>query len=507
MTLPAPAAIDVTGSREKHLRRIAGTLGKRSFRLFWIGESTSQIGTAVSSVAIPLAGVRVLHAGTFAIALLTAAAWLPWLLFGLPAGAWVDRLSKRSLMIICDLVSLTLFAGIAISAWLKVLTITELLVAALLAGLVSVFFKAAFQAYIPHLLEKHELVDGNAKLQASTAFANVSGPGIGGAVVQFLGVAAGVVFDAVSFAVSAVCLLAMPSAEPDSKASKPKRELGREIRDGLRFLIHDPYLLPLAAFTSTLCLGLSGTDALLIVFFVRTLGVTSSVTGVLLGLAGVGGLLGAVVSARLVRKYGSARAMLISRIMLSFALLVPLATRGVGLIFSAGWLLACVGLVSGNIISLSFRQARCPAQMLGRVSATYYTMTYSSMALGGVFAGALGTFIGVRPALWVTCGIVAFASVILFFSPIRRLRELPERATLDHSLSQIVRADAGIPHPHAPSSQRWPARRISPAGCRGRSRCPGRSQCRGRSRCPDRSQCPGRSRCPDRSQCPGRSRS
>jgi predicted MFS family arabinose efflux permease len=255
-------------------------------------------------------------------------------------------------------------------------------------------------------------------------------------VVQFLGVATGVLFDAASFAVSAACLLAMPSAEPDSRGSKPRRELGREIRDGLRFLLHDPYPLPLAAFTSTLGLGLASSDALMIIFFVRTLGVTSSVTGIILGLMGTGGLADAAISARLIRTYGSARAMLIFRILLSFALLVPLATRGIGIIFSVGWLLATVGLVSGNIISLSFRQARCPAQMLGRVSATYYTMTYSSMALGGVFAGALGTFIGVRPALWVACGIVASASILLFFSPIRHLRELPERAPLDHALSQ-----------------------------------------------------------------------
>jgi predicted MFS family arabinose efflux permease len=426
------ATIEVPGSREERLRRIAGTLRKTNFRLFWIGESTSQIGSAVSSVVIPLVGVSILHAGTFAIALLTAAGWLPWLLFGLPAGAWVDRFPKRTLMIICDLVSLVLFASISISAWLGVLTVAQLLLVAMLAGLVSIFFKAAFQAYIPLLLQKDELVDGNAKLQASTAFATVSGPGIGGAVAQFLGIATGVILNAASFAVSAICLLATPSNEPDFRTSRPKRELVQEIRDGLRFLLHDPYLLPLAAFTATLGLGISSTDSLMIVFYIRTVGITSSVTGIILGLLGAGGLFGAVISARLVRRYGSARAMLICRILLSFALLFPLTTRGVGLIFSVGWFMVTVGIISGNIISLSFRQARCPAQMLGRVSATYYTMTYSAMALGGAFAGALGTYLGVRPALWVTCGIVAGSSVILYFSPIRHLRELPEPATPDH---------------------------------------------------------------------------
>lgn len=422
--------VEVPASREARFRRVTGALGKRNFRLFWIGESTSQIGSSLSSVVVPLVGVRVLHAGTFAVALLAGATWLPWLLFGLPAGAWVDRFRKRSVMIICDLISLVLFASIAICAWLGVLTLAQLLAVSLLAGLVNVFFKAAFQAYIPQLLSKDELVDGNAKLQASAAFATVGGPGIGGAAAQVLGIAAGVLLNAASFAVSAACLIATRPAVPDSVSSRPRRELGREIREGLGFLLRDPYLLPLAAFTSVLSLGLSSTDSLMIIFYVRTLGVTPSVTGIILGLTGAGGLFGAVISARLVRRFGSARGMLICRIFLTFALLFPLTTSGLGLIFSVGWFMVTVGIISGNVISLSFRQARCPAQMLGRISATYYTMTYSSFALGTVLGGGLGTLIGVRPALWVTCGIVALASVILFFSPVRRLTDLPEPAVL-----------------------------------------------------------------------------
>jgi predicted MFS family arabinose efflux permease len=391
----------------------------------------------VSTVVIPLVGIRVLHAGTFVIALLTAAGWLPWLLFGLPAGAWVDRFRKRTLLIVCDVVSLGLFLSIAISEWLGKLTVAQLLLVALLAGLVSVFFKAAFQAYIPLLLRKEDLVDGNSKLQAGASVALVAGPGLGGAVAQFLGIATGVLLDAATFAVSAVCLLIASDAEPEARTSRPKRHLGREIRDGLRFLVRDQYLLPLAAFTSVLALGISSTDSLMIIFFVRTLGVASSVTGVVMGLMGIGGLFGAIISARLVRMYGSARAMLICRILLFAALLLPLTTRGVGLVFSASWLIVNGVIVGGNIISLSFRQTRCPPQMLGRVSASYYTMTYSCMALGGVLGGALGTAIGVRPALWITCGIIASASVILFFSPIRRLQDLPEPATLADPQTQM----------------------------------------------------------------------
>ena len=224
---PSAAAVETPVSRESRFRRITGTLGKRNFRLFWIGETTSQIGSNISSVVIPLVGVRVLHAGTFAVALLTGAVWLPWLLFGLLAGAWVDRFPKRTVMIICDLISLVLFASIAICAWLGVLTLAQLLTASLLAGLVSVFFKAAFQAYIPQLLRKDELIDGNAKLQASAAFATVSGPGIGGAVAQVLGIATGVIVDAASFAVSAICLFATRTATPDQRHRGPGENSAR----------------------------------------------------------------------------------------------------------------------------------------------------------------------------------------------------------------------------------------------------------------------------------------
>lgn len=415
---PPPASLG-------HVQRMLGSLHERDFRLFWTGETTSQVGTAVAEVVLPLIGVRVLHAGTFAIASLTAAAWLPWVLFGLVAGAWVDRFSRRSVMIVCDLISLLLFTSIAAAYWLKFLTISQLLLAAMLAGIVSVFFKAAFQAFIPTLIGKRELMDGNAKLQASAAFSQVSGPGIGGAIAQFFGVVPGVLLNAASFAVSGICLLRIRTTEPESRKPRAKRKITHEIKEGLQFLLNDPFLRPLAAYTAVISLGVSGADSLMVVFLVRTVGVTASVTGIVLALMGIGGLFGAVIATRLVRLYGSARAMLICRILLAFALLVPLTTRGAGLIFSAGWIIVTAGIAAGNVISLAFRQARCPSRMLGRVSASYYTLTYSCMAFGAVLAGMLGTFIGVRPALWIIGVILASASIILFFSPIRHVHDLP----------------------------------------------------------------------------------
>ena len=318
----------------------------------------------------------------------------------------------------------------AICAWLGMLTLAQLLATSLLAGLVSVFFKAAFQAYIP--LVAHERGAGRRKFQASGERGVCDGKRPGNrrrnsSSPRYRGGRR-----------TRCCKLCrvgrLPDRHPPHRPGLDVIEAKARTRQGdhggAEIPRRDPYLLPLAAFASTLGLGVSSTDSLMIVFYVRTLGVTSSVTGIVLGLIGAGGLFGAVISTRLVRRYGSARAMLICRVLLTFALLLPLSTRGIGLIFSVGWFVVTAGIISGNIISLSFRQARCPAQMLGRISASYYTMTYSFMALGAVLGGTLGTLIGVRTALWVTCGIVASASSILFFSPIRKITDLPEPAML-----------------------------------------------------------------------------
>ena len=405
----------------------SGSTRARNFRLLWIGESTSQVGSSVSEVVLPIIGIKVLHAGPLVITSLFTLAWAPWLMFGLPAGVWVDRLRKRRLMIVCDLVSLLLFSSVAVAALLGVLTVAQLLVVALLGGIVSVFFKAAFQAYIPTLLGADELMAGNAKLQGGTSFAQVSGPSLGGVIGQFLGVAVGVLVNAASFAVSALCLSKIRSDEP-SESKVANRDFRREIGEGLRFLIHDPYLRPLVIFSSMVNLGISGIDSLMVIFIVRTVGVSPSWAGAILASMGVGALFGSAISARLVRRFGSARALFACKVMQASALLVPLTTHGAGLIFGFGWLIVGAGTVAGNVVSLTFRQSRCPARMRGRVSASHTTMTYSSLAVGAALAGGLASLVGVRPALWVMATVLALASLVLFFSPIRRLRDLPEPA-------------------------------------------------------------------------------
>lgn len=171
-------------------RRRGGLVWHRDFRLLWIGQTGSKLGSSVTSVALPLVAVTTLGASTFQVALLSAAAWLPWLVIGLPAGAWVDRLPRRPVMIICDVVSLLLFLSVPVAAWLGVLTIGHLLAVALGAGTASVFFQTAYQVYLPSLLTKEDVPEGNAKLQGAEAAAHVAGPGLAGLIAQAFGATA-----------------------------------------------------------------------------------------------------------------------------------------------------------------------------------------------------------------------------------------------------------------------------------------------------------------------------
>lgn len=413
--------------RKLFARRWQGSLfRRRDFRLLWFGETTSQFGSAVTWVALPLIAVQTLHAGPFEVALLTAATWLPWLFIGLVAGAWVDRLAKRPLMLLCDVVSMLLLASVPVADWCGVLTVGQLLAVALLAGVSTVFFTSSYQAYLAALVEGEDLVEANAKLQGSSSAAQIGGPGIAGGIAALVGVTSGLLADAVTFAVSALCLRSIGAREPQVQASAERHSVRQEVVDGLRFLFTDPYMRPvaLAAAVGNLCL--TGMDSLLVYFLVRTVGVGSGVAGALMGSVGVGGVLGALCARRLADRLGTARAVLCCYVVgLPFMLLVPLTRPGAGLVFFAGYGLMAVGMVAGNVVYDGFVQRYTPPEMMGRIAASGTTIAYSCMPVGAVLAGALASLAGVRVALWImSAGLVATGGLLLC-SPYRRLRDLP----------------------------------------------------------------------------------
>ncbi|MEV8564633.1 MFS transporter [Streptomyces sp. NPDC051322] len=415
-----------TGTTERTAPRSL-LLRNRDFRHLWTGSTTGKYGASVTSVALPLVAVTMLHASTFQVGLLTAVTWLPWLLIGLPAGAWVDRLPRRPVMLAADAAALLLFAGIPAAAWLGLLTIGYLLVTALLVGTATVFFQTAYTALLPHLVAPEDQAEGNSKLHGSESAAQLAGYGTGGFLVQAVGAANGLFVNAATFAVSFLCVLRIKHREPRGPvAPRSRGALGREIRTGLRLTFGDPYLRAMTVNGGAANLALMAYQSILVVFLVREVHLSSGVIGALMTGGGIGGILGAFAARRLAARIGTARALLFFELLPSLALLIPLTTRGPGLVlFLIGYMSVSFGVIAGNIISSTFRQQYCPKEVLGRISASAAFLNYGTIPLGALIGGALGEALGTRTALWITIAGLPAAASLLWFSPIRRHRDLP----------------------------------------------------------------------------------
>jgi Na+/melibiose symporter-like transporter len=405
-------------------------LRHRDFRLLWIGQTTSTLGSSVTSVALPLVAVATLDASTFQVALLSAASWLPWLLIGLPVGAWVDRLPRRPVMIACDLAALLLFLTVPVAAWLGRLAIDHLLAVALGAGTAAVVFQTAYQVYLPTLLDRDDIAEGNAKVQATQAAAQVGGPGLAGLITQVAGAANALLADAGSFLASLLCLLSIRAREPRPRRARPDSTLREEIGAGIRFAARDPFLRVLTVFGAVSNIGLVGYQAILVVFLVREVGVSPGLVGGLTAATSLGGVLGAASATALARRLGSARALLLAELGAApFGLLIPLTTPGAGLAFTVvGGFAVGTGVAVGNVLKGSFRQTYTPHALLGRVTVSMQLVNYGTIPLGAVLGGALGTALGVRPALWSITGGLALSGLILLTGPLRRHRDLPTSA-------------------------------------------------------------------------------
>ena len=417
-----------------HPPRRGGLLHHRNFRLLWIGETISGAGSSMAAIGVPLLAVTALRASTFAVSALTAAAYLPWLVIGLPVGAWVDRLATRPLMIACDLISALLYASLPVAAWLGVLDTGQVVAVALLAGAANVFFATAYQVYLPSLVTPADLVEGNAKLQGGAQVASIGGRGLAGLAAEAIGAAPALLFNSASFLVSAACLLRIrPPAKPalpEPPAEPPRRSrLHEQTWEGIRFVARDPYLRFFTIYAAVSNLAYAGNLALVIVFLVRVVGLSSAAVGVLTATSGLGGLLGALVARRLARVLGTARALLLTTLGSGLSgLLIPLTAKGPRIAcYVAGSALVAGGIVIGNVILGSFRQAYCPPAMLGRVTASMRFLTFGAIPLGALLAGALGTVLGIRNGLWAVLAIFAASGLFLLSRDIRTARDLPHR--------------------------------------------------------------------------------
>ncbi len=398
----------------------------RDFRLLWLGDTVSQFGSIVTNTAAPLVAALVLAATPFEMGLLNAADTAAFLLVGLPAGAWVDRMRRRPLMLSADLGRAVLLASIPVAWWLHVLTLTQLILVGLVVGVLTVFFDVAYQSFLPALISRDKLLEGNSKLQASQSVATVSGPAIGGWLTQLAGGANAIGLNALGFLSSALCLWRIRSVEPPVEQAV-ERHLRREIAEGLKFVFGNRSLVGIVGCTATANFSTNLISAVSVLVLTRQLGASAGLVGVVMVGGGVGGVLGALTASRIANWLGQARTIWLSILVTSpFMVLLPLAGRGWLLsLFALGWLANGFGAVVYNIAQVSYRQAICPDRLLGRMNASVRFMVWGTLPLGALVGGVLGNTIGIHPTLWVGAIGTLLSPLPVLFSPLRKLRDLP----------------------------------------------------------------------------------
>jgi Na+/melibiose symporter-like transporter len=407
----------------------------RDFLLLWGGQSISEVGSSVTSLALPLTAVIVLKATVFQVGLLTAATYASFALIALPAGAIVDRIAKRRLLLVCDAARMIIIGSVPVAAAAGALTLGQLYVVALLAGVCTVFFDVAYQSYLPSLIPMAQLNDGNGKLGASQAFAQAAGPSLGGALVGLIGAARTMSADAFSYLVSVSSLLLIRSRADGPAAHAGARDghilsgLRKDIAEGLQFVIRHPILRKVVACTGTSNFWSGASSAVMTIFMVRVLHLHPAVIGLLYAVGAIGGVVGGMFTGRFAGWIGSARIVWVSSLLfIPFQALIPLAEPGWRVVLVAvGQIGLSFCVVLYNVAQLSYRQAITPLSLLGRMNAAVRWIVWGTLPLGGLAGGALGTAIGIRPTLWCAAAGTGAAAVFVVFSPLRAMRDFPGR--------------------------------------------------------------------------------
>ncbi|MBA3292353.1 MAG: MFS transporter [Geodermatophilaceae bacterium] len=412
------------------------------FRQLWAAETISQIGTQITQIALPILAVITLSATEFEMGILIALETLAFLVIGLPAGAWVDRWRRKRVLVVNDLVRAVALASLPLAYAFDMLTLWQLFAVALVTGIATVFFDVAYQSYLPSIVDKSQIVEGNSKLAISQSVAQVAGPGAAGLLIKVLGAPLMFVFDALSFIASALFIGRIRHEEPIHDRST-RRSLRVEIGEGLSFVLRHPLLRRIVACTGTSNFFSTVTATMLVLFMVRELGFDATQIGLTFSAGAVGGLIGAATTTRFAKYFGDGRSIVLAAgLLIPFAVLVPLSALGLaGILLPLSWAGVSYLVVLYNIVQVSFRQRLCPIPLLGRMNASIRFLVYGTMPIGGLVGGALGAWLGVLPTLWIAAlgSILAFLPV--FLSPLRTMRDLP--AEYDAHKEPAVESEVG----------------------------------------------------------------
>ncbi|GGR96118.1 MFS transporter [Micromonospora fulviviridis] len=377
-------------------------------------------------LAVPVLAVSVLAATPGQVGLLATLGTAAFLLVGLPAGVWVDRSPRRTVMVAADLARAALYASIPLAWWADTLTLGQLYAVVLLTGVGTVFGDVAAQSFLPELVGRDRLVAANSLLMTTNATIQIGGRGFGGLLVQWLGAPLALALNAVTHLLSALALTRVrPTPTVGAGRDRPAAGFGRQLAEGVRHVLGNPLLRPLAVSLAGINLTVNLMTTMLPVVFLRELGLGAGALGLFLGAGGVGALLGAVTARPLAARIGYGRALWLPGLLVAPAgALVALVDTGAWLwLAGLGWLALAWRTGIGNVIGVSLRQRVTPDALVGRMNATFRFLLTGAIAVGAALAGLLGQYAGPRTSLWVGAIGAALTWLPLYRSPVRTMSD------------------------------------------------------------------------------------
>jgi len=416
------------------MRRPQGGLWSHpDFLKLWTGQTISEFGSQVSQLAIPLLAAVSLHASPFQFSLLGVLGFMPFILFALPAGVWVDRLRRRQILIVGDAARAVLLALIPILWATGALQMWHLLVLEFVIGVFTVFFDVSYQSYLPALIEREHLVDGNSKLQLTVGISQVAGPSVSGALIAVATAPYAILVDACSFVVSTVFMVAMKHREtpPEHVKGEPRPKMWPQVKEGLDWVVKHPWLRSIAACTGTSNFFSSLAFSIVVLYMVRTLGLSAFEIGFVFAVGSAGSIVAALVTNKLSTRFGVGPT-IVGTIAFSASagLLYPLAPTSFPLPFlMLGQAAFGFGAVAYNITQVSLRQAITPERLQGRMNAAMRWIVWGTIPLGSLLGGALATWFSLRTALWVGAIGQLFSFIPVTIGSLKHVQEMPEPVT------------------------------------------------------------------------------
>lgn len=399
------------------------------FLKFWVGDTVTQFTGQITDLALPTVAILTLQATAFQLGVINALSFIAFPTLGLFVGVWMDRVRRRRVMIVTNLIEVATLATVPAAFLLGVLGLYQLYVVSLIMGTCTLFFDVGYQSYLPSLVNREDVVEGNRKLQTSSSAAQFAGPSVGSAMMQLFGAALSIAADAFGTLIAVLTLvwIRTPEPKPEHSSSDGERHFFTEMKEGIKVITGNKLLWTQAGCTGTNNLGTNIFGVAILLYAYRTLGISKGIIGIIFSMGALGFLVGALISSAVTERLGLGRTIALASAC-GFGLLIAPTARGdfAVLIIGAAYLIASLGNPLYNINQVSLRQVITPNRLQGRMNATMRTIVWGTIPVGSLLGGILSTGIGIMPTLIVGALISGGSFLWIALGPIFSLVKQPE---------------------------------------------------------------------------------